>query len=131
VYERWLAVNKTRSACLASHVEIAETIFQRMKGLIGRTAREFPSGCGLWITPCNGIHTFAMSFPIDAVYLDSRCRVLRLCHGLKPFRIAPLSFKTQSVLELPAGTLAQGNTKVGDVIEFQTGSKPPEDAAQQ
>jgi hypothetical protein len=112
-------VNKTQNTCLASEVEVADSLFQRMKGLIGRTSQEFPPGHGLLIIPCNGIHTFAMRFPIDALYLDSRNRVLRLCNGLAPFRIGPLSLKTHSVLELPAGTLKRCNTKTGDVVEFQ------------
>jgi uncharacterized membrane protein (UPF0127 family) len=124
VQEKLTAVNKTQSTPLASEVEIATSLFRRMKGLIGRTAPDFPPGCGLWIVPCNGIHTIAMKIPIDAVYLDSKYRVLRLCRELPPFRIAPLSFRTRSVLELPAGTLARSNTKIGDVIEFQKVETP-------
>ena len=117
--ERFIAVNISQKVRLASQVEIAESIFKRMKGLLGRAAADFTAGCGLWIIPCNGIHTFAMRFPIDAVYLDSKHRVLRLCHELQPFRLAPISLRTQSVLELPAGTLAGTGTKIGDIIEFQ------------
>jgi uncharacterized membrane protein (UPF0127 family) len=119
VHEKLTAVNKTRGVSLASEVEVAKSLFRRLKGLIGRRAPDFPPGCGMWIIPCNGIHTFAMKIPIDAAYLDSSHRVLRLCREVPPFRIAPLSFRTRSVLELPAGTLARSNSKVGDIIEFQ------------
>ncbi len=60
-----------------------------------------------------------MSFPIDVVYLDKFGRVLRLYHELQPFRVAAISLRTHSVLELPAGILAQTDTEVGDVIDFQ------------
>ncbi len=67
-----------------------------------------------------------MKFPIDAAYLDSQGRVVRLCRNLSPYRIAAISFRTRSVLELPAGTLDESNTKIGDSIEFQPVAKPQE-----
>ena len=114
-----VVINKTRGICLAFEAEVAGTILKRMKGLIGRTGREFSSGCGLWIVPCNGIHTFGMRIPIDVAYLDSKNRVLKLYHQLGPFRAASLILKAQSVLELPAGTLAQTHTEVGDILEIR------------
>jgi uncharacterized membrane protein (UPF0127 family) len=91
-----------------------------MKGLIGRSPEHFPQGSGLWISPCNGIHTMGMRFPIDAVYLDSQKRVLRMYHALVPFRIASLVFKAKSVLELPAGALEITRTQIGDELEFRS-----------
>ena len=38
---------------------------------MGTDAGSFPAGRGLWIVPCHGVHTFAMRFPIDVIYLDS------------------------------------------------------------
>lgn len=74
---------------------------------------------GLWIFPSNGIHTIGMRFPIDALYLDADCRVVRAYEGLKPWRIAAVSLRTQSVLELPAGTLGKCPTRVGDLMQFR------------
>ncbi len=116
--ERYFVLNKTRNACLASETEIAQSLFRRMKGLIGRSAQAFTPGNGLWIVPSNGIHTFGMSFPIDVAYLDSREQVLKLYHRLAPFRIAAPMLRARSILELPAGILAQTHTKVGDVLEI-------------
>jgi uncharacterized protein len=93
-----------------------------MKGLMGKSAELFPPGSGLWIFPCDGIHTFGMRFPIDAAYLDSQKRVVRVYHALVPFRIASFVFKAKSVLELPAGTLELTHTQVGDELEFRTSS---------
>jgi hypothetical protein len=89
-----------------------------MKGLMGRAPEHFPPGSGLWILPSNGIHTFGMRFPIDAAYLDSHRRVVRVYKRLVPSRIAALSFRAKSVLELPAGTLEAARTEVGDELEF-------------
>jgi uncharacterized protein len=89
-----------------------------MKGLIGRRPEQFLQGRGIWIYPCNGIHTFGMRFPIDVAYLDSRKQVVRIYHALVPFRIARMMLKAKSVLELPAGTLESTQTQIGDELEF-------------
>ena len=112
-------LNRTRATLLARRAEAACSPAARMKGLMGRPLEKFPSGSGLWIFPSNGIHTFGMRFPIDAVYLDSRRRVVRIYKRLVPKRIAALSVRTRSVLELPAGTLEAARTQVGDELEFR------------
>lgn len=121
---RYLVFNKTRKTFLSGRVEPANSLFKRMKGLIGRPSENFPSGSGLWLLPCDGIHTFGMRFPIDAVYLDSNLQVVRLYHRIKPFRVAALMFKARSVLELPSGTLELTQTKVGDQLEFREPTIP-------
>lgn len=117
--EYYSILNKTKGSRIASKTETADSAFGRMKGLIGRLPEQFPQGSGIWIFPCNGIHTFGMRFPIDAAYLDSRKRVVRIYHGLVPYRIARLMFKAKSVLELPAGTLKSTHTQLGDELEFR------------
>jgi uncharacterized protein len=115
--ERCIVVNQTRGIRLASDVEIAGSVFSRIRGLIGRTAEDFIAGHGLWIVPCNGIHTFGMKIPIDVAYIDAGNRIVKLYHQLPPFRLAAMGLKTRSVLELPAGTLAGTHTELGDVLE--------------
>ena len=111
-------VNRSKQTVLASEVELADTSWTRMKGLLGQTAEGFTAGKGLWITPSQGVHTIGMKFPIDVVYLDSGYRVVYIHHALPPFRIAAIKLKARSVIELPAGTLAQTQTSVGDVLEI-------------
>ena len=112
-------LNKTRKVQLSSETEIAGSVFKRIRGLIGRRSQEFAPGSGLLIRPSNGIHTFGMKFPIDAVYLDSKEQILKIYHKLPPYRLAAMVLKARSVLELPAGTLACTHTEVGDFLEFQ------------
>jgi uncharacterized protein len=128
-YESYAVFNRTRGTCLADAAERASSVFKRMKGLIGRCAEEFAPGNALWIVPSEGIHTFGMRFPIDAVYLDSKGRVLKLYHELAPYRIGAVVLKAGSVLELPPGTLARIHTEVGDVLEFQANRDFSEKAA--
>jgi len=116
IYE---ALNRNRRAVLASQCEAADSCWARMKGLLGVSKEMFPPGKGLWLVPANSIHTIGMSFPIDVAYLDKTGRVIRLYHSLPPFRVAAIKFKTHSILELPAGTLARTRTEVGDIFEFR------------
>jgi len=112
------AFNRTRQAYLATQLSLADTHWTRFRGLMGTGAAQFPAGRGLWIVPCHGVHTFAMRFPIDVVYLDSDRRVVHLERNLKPWRVAPVSLGAKSVLELPPDTLFATGTAVGDTIEI-------------
>ena len=110
--------NKTRQTLLVSDLEVAETGWQRTRGLIGRSARNFNKGKGLWILSCEGVHTIGMAFPIDVIYLDSEDRVVHMYQNLRPFRVGKLKQRVKSVLELPAGVLAESGTEVGDHLQF-------------
>jgi uncharacterized protein len=113
--------NLTRNVRVVSDLEVAENGWARMKGLLGRSAEDFPPGRGLWIPTSGGIHTIGMRFPIDAAYLDSRGKVVRLHNGLRPFRIGAIAWSTRVVLELPPGTLRRTGTRIGDVLERRAG----------
>ncbi len=115
------ALNQTRQAYLARHLRIAGTHWSRFRGLMGTDASSFPAGQGLWIVPSRGVHTFAMRFPIDVVYLDRDKVVVYLEENLKPWRLAPVRLRANSVLELPGSTLSSTQTAVGDKIEISIG----------
>jgi uncharacterized membrane protein (UPF0127 family) len=112
------AFNLTRNAYLATRLSMAGTHWSRLRGLMWRDATSFPTGDGLWIIPSRGVHTFAMKFPIDVIYLDNKKIVVHIEQGLKPWRVAPVSMRTASVLELPDNTLQSSGTTVGDQIEI-------------
>lgn len=113
------AYNQTRQKYLASDLQVADTHWSRFRGLLGTAAGEFSAGKGLWIVPCHGVHTLAMKFPIDVVYLDSRKTVVHVEENLRPWRIAPVSLKATTVLELPPRTLSHTETSLGDRIEIR------------
>jgi len=117
---KYWAFNCTKQTLLASELELADTGWARMKGLLGRQSSEFQNGRGLWIVPCEGVHTIGMSFAIDVIYLDADYRVLRIYHSLAPFRIAAVKRKTSSVIELPAGTLVRTQTQIGDLLQISS-----------
>jgi uncharacterized protein len=112
------AFNRTRNAYLATRLSVAETHWSRLRGLMGKDAASFPAGDGLWIVPSRGVHTLAMKFPIDVLYLDTNKQVVHVEQNLKPWRVARVSLHTASVLELPGNTLESSGTTIGDEIEI-------------
>ncbi|HUK26147.1 MAG TPA: DUF192 domain-containing protein [Terriglobales bacterium] len=112
------AFNRTRQAYLATRLGVARTHWSRLRGLMGTAAENFPAGQGLWIVPSHGVHTFAMRFPIDVIYLDRGNVVVHLEQNLRPWRVAPVRRRAVSVLELPDSTLRSTGTSLGDQIEF-------------
>jgi uncharacterized protein len=116
---RGTVFNRTRGQYLATRLEIANNPWTRLRGLIGTRAGHFPRGSGLWIVPCRGVHTWAMSFPIDVVYLTRDNKVLHLEQGLVPWRFAPVRMKAASVLELPENTVRATGTTIGDQLDIQ------------
>jgi uncharacterized membrane protein (UPF0127 family) len=108
------AFNRTRKAYLATHLSVAGTHWSRLRGLMGKDAASFPAGDGLWIIPSRGVHTLAMKFAIDVLYLDTNKLVVHVEQNLKPWRVARVSMRTASVLELPGNTLTSSGTAIGD-----------------
>ena len=107
--------NLTRQAVLAGSVEVADHGAKRRKGLLGRdhlSAEE-----GLWILPCEAVHTFGMQFPIDLVYLDRKNRVRKTRSNVPPSRLSAC-LSAHSVIELATGTITRTQTQPGDRLEF-------------
>src|SRR5260370_1785596 len=95
------AVNRTRGICLAENVRVARTHWTRLRGLIGTEKSAFRPGQALWIVPCRGVHTLAMQYPLDVVYLDQSGYVVNLQAGVKPWRFAPFHLRAASLLAFP------------------------------
>lgn len=112
---RLRAVNVGRSTEIATSVEVANSSAARSKGLLGR--RGLGPGEGLWIVPCESVHTFGMKFPIDLVYLDREHRIRKIRKRVHPWRISAC-FTAHSVLELAAGAIGEGDAEPGDIIAF-------------
>jgi len=120
------ARNRTRSSDLASDVEVADSLWAKFKGLMGRSS--LPVGAALWLPESNGIHMMFMRFPIDAVFLGAPAggplvdgarpvvsvhRALRAWTGLVPYVRG-----AHGVLELPVGAIDASGTLVGDLVEI-------------
>ena len=112
------AFNRTRSTYLATDLIVARTHWTRFRGLMAQDSSRFRPGQGLWITPCHGVHTFAMRFPIDVLYLDHERNVIHVEEELKPWRLAAIRVLASSVLELPTGTVRESRTELGDHVDI-------------
>ncbi|HEY5177822.1 MAG TPA: DUF192 domain-containing protein [Terriglobales bacterium] len=110
-------LNATRDTVLGERIAVADTSMTRLVGLLGR--RGLAPGEGLLIVPSQAIHTVAMRFAIDVVFVDRDWRVIHLSPAVAPFRMTGLHWKARSVLELPAGMIAQTSTSVGDQLSIE------------
>lgn len=111
------------SAKVADHCVVAEKIFDRLKGLIGK--KSMNPGEGLLLKPCNDIHMWFMSIPIDVVFLKkereqghtSFYRVTSVRENLDPWKFFPVGdFHASETLELPRGTIQRCELKAGDEL---------------
>jgi uncharacterized protein len=58
-----------------------------------------------------------MQFSIDLVYLDRKRRIRKLVSAVPPWRLS-VCWWAHSVIELPAGTIRNTRTALGDRLEF-------------
>ena len=101
---------------VASHIEVADGMWGRFVGLMGK--RALPEGHGLCLRPCSQIHMFFMRFHIDAMFVDKDGRIVRLYADLKPWRVTRIVRKAKACIELPAGTAARAGVRVGDLVRL-------------
>jgi uncharacterized membrane protein (UPF0127 family) len=123
------AENRTRGAVLATRLEVADSFGSRFAGLMGRPS--LPAGGGLWLPGTGSIHMLFMRFPLDAVFLGSATaggarRVVGLNTGLRPWTGIGSTRGAQGVLELPAGTIVETGTSLGDEVVLETAPEEPE-----
>lgn len=109
-------LNKTRDRVLADRADVADTSATRRTGLLKHTG--LAPGEGLWIVPSEGVHTFAMKFTIDVLFLNKKRVVLKTRPNMVKSRIS-LCLTAHSVVELPAGTIDQTGTQKGDQLELE------------
>jgi len=107
--------NVTRATSIGDAIETAETSAQRRTGLLKHGKLE--EGAGLWIVPCEAVHTFFMKFALDLIYLDRKHRVRGIRREVGPWRFS-MCLPAHSVLELPSGTIDRTNTQKGDQLEL-------------
>ena len=108
--------NISRNTLLGDRIDIADTSPKRRTGLLKHT--KLDSGEGLWIVPCEAVHTIGMKIPIDVLFLDKKRRVLKIKHAMPRSRMA-ICLRAHSVLELPSGHAAVMQTAVGDQLDFE------------
>lgn len=102
--------------CLVQKVWKTGTVWERMRGLLGRP--RLGDGEALLLEPCRSVHCVGMRYPLDLAYLDRRGRVCKLVYGLKPWRFSS-SLQAHATLEMAEGKLAETGLKLGDVVAWR------------
>lgn len=109
-------INLSNQKVLAYRAKIAASIWQRMKGLLGR--QELKKGEALIIPDSGSIHTFFMKFSIDLVFLDSQGKVLKIAQNVSPWRLVLAPLRSRNVIELPAGITAEQGLEEGQKVQW-------------
>lgn len=73
-------------------------------------------GEAMLIAPSNAVHTWFMKFDLDLVFVRRDGRVVKTRAGVKPWRMSG-ALRAFAVIEMRAGTLAERDTRPGDVLE--------------
>jgi len=95
---------------VGSRVAVAESWWQRLRGLLARPRMQ--TGEGLLLLECGSVHTIGMSYPIDVAFLDAEGMVVRNV-TLRPCRVGVGGPGAVHALELPAGRLDETGTAPG------------------
>ena len=103
---------------LATRAELAGSSESRRQGLLGRD--ELPPGHALVIAPTQGVHTFGMRFPIDAVGLSRDGIVVSIKEAV-PRRRVVLSWRAFAIVELAEGAAAKAELRIGDKVAAVSG----------
>lgn len=97
----------------ALDVMVATSMFERMRGLLGRPALK--SAQAMLLRPCNMVHTVGMRYPIDVVFLSRSGQVLKVAPAVAPRRAAS-HWRSHAVLELAAGEAARCHIVPGTML---------------
>jgi len=109
--------NLTRGQTLVTKGRLANTLWSRLRGLIG--SKPLAQGEGLLIAPGTSVHTHFMGFPIDVVYVSAVKVVVGIDRNLAPWRFGRFYRRVRFVIELPSGTAEATGTEVGDRLEVK------------
>ncbi|KUO50526.1 MAG: hypothetical protein APF76_07715 [Desulfitibacter sp. BRH_c19] len=108
--------NESKNTILLEEVEIADSFFLRLKGLLGKSS--LPHGKGIIIKPCKAVHTMAMSFTIDVAFVDKNNYICHIIDSMLPYKFSPTIRKADYVIEAPASTFKTSGTNLGDKIKL-------------
>lgn len=102
---------------------VANTVFERMRGLLAREALRKQQG--MLLQACRLIHTCGMRYPIDVVYLSRDGVVVKVTSALVPCR-ADGHWRAHSVLEMAAGEASRCGIRPGTVLPLRSGKMQAE-----
>lgn len=108
--------NLSKNTVLGDRITAADTSEKRRTGLLKHDG--LGAGEGLWIVPCEGVHTFGMKFAIDIVYVNRKKQVVKVRPNMVRRRLS-FCLTAHSVVELPVGVIEASGTAPGDQLAFE------------
>jgi uncharacterized membrane protein (UPF0127 family) len=107
----YCAYNQTRECFLGLEVTAGDFSYKAlgMEGALSLNPNE-----GLWLTPFRGIPSSGVTAPLDLIYLDRDCCVVDLVESFPVFHNNPSRPIAESLLVLPAHSVASSETQLGD-----------------
>ncbi|MFN8369958.1 MAG: DUF192 domain-containing protein [Bacteriovoracaceae bacterium] len=108
--------HKNSNYVICEKAKIANSLIDRVIGLMFKSNIKNTNGDGLLIDPCNSIHTFFMRFNLNVIFISKDNRVVKIIKNLKPWRITLIYFGAKKVLELSADSLQKIDLKKGDEL---------------
>lgn len=106
----WLLLDGERIARL----EVAASPDRRSRGLLGRDGIDG----ALLISPCSGVHTFRMRFPIDVAFLDKTWTVVDVVQ-MKRNRMGKFRLRAKRVLEAELGAMERWGVRPGVRLDLE------------
>ena len=115
----WKARGASADAPLL-HIEIADTIWRRFLGMMGR--KNIEPFHALLLRPCSGVHMCFMRFPVDVAYVkflegDGCWQVVKLVCGLRPWLGVSGCRSADAALEMGKGEAERLGMAIGTVWE--------------
>jgi len=103
-----------RNGDVLAAADVATSLSQRTKGLLGRTSYE-----GAMVLPrTRSVHTIGMRFAIDVAVCDKGMVVVAVTR-LKPWRMSLPRRGGRVVIEAQAGAFERWRLEVGDALELR------------
>ena len=109
-------VNTGRDRELGTRIGLADGWLGRLRGMLARAAPT--PGEGLLLTPCRSVHMYGMRFSLDIAFLDANRSIVAAYRSLPPGSRTRWHRNAVHALELPAGTLEDSGTVIGDVLAW-------------
>ena len=113
--------NQTRENIVCARCQLADNLWTRGKGLLGR--KSLDPNEGILLVPGNSIHMFGMKFSIDVIYLTKEDVVTDWVENIAPGKMHVATDnvgKPYAALELAAGTIARTGVQIGDKLACET-----------
>ena len=113
-------VNADSGAVICENCSIADSMWTRGRGLLGR--KSLGESEGILLSPGNSIHMFGMKFSIDVIFLTRECVVADLVENIAPGKAYVAKShggKPHAALEIAAGRVAKIGAKIGDQLRLE------------